>query len=372
MTKETVIYTYLARGIIEANLDFAKDKKSLFSLVKFKHTIDLDNTYLFKDFISFLYKETDFSSILQDDDDAFILLLRDKKIYQTKAIISKISYECKTRFNISMDSVGITSSSINDSYKSIMDRLNKYFTMAKISDSNKLFYGTAEFDYYDTINSTKILQEIFIKSYNVSLNNMYEGVPIKHIARVNGFSNGIMQVKIKPENMPFFEREKITYIEHAMIPDIIKADILKTYKDRFILVLGNLHFLKSSPFERNNTRIKPPKNIHALITTKYKKIAEGNIVSISENSISIKAQQAHIENILNRDLSRKEMEIKFLLANNKNFLSPMSVKAYIFDIIGNEIVLNIYPNEINQNKIKTYISIQQEKLLTHLKRELKK
>jgi len=47
--KETKITNYLNRGIIEANLNFAKENNTIFSIVKFGYEIDLDDAYKFKD-----------------------------------------------------------------------------------------------------------------------------------------------------------------------------------------------------------------------------------------------------------------------------------------------------------------------------------
>jgi len=371
MITEKKIYDYITRGIIEANLNFSKEKKSYFSLVKFEHRVDLEDVYSFKDFISFIHIYTSFSPILKQDNDSFLFLLKEVKLHKAKAIINKLLQKCKNEFDIEIENVGITISSINDSYKSLMDRLDKYFVMSKLSSSNKVFYGTVEFDYYDTMDPSKILQNIFNKSSYVNLNNLYQGIPIQETARVNGFNDGIMQVKIKPAKIPFYEKEKFTFIQHDLIPDIIKANILKIDRNRFIIILNNLEFLKSSPVERSSTRIQPNKNIHAILTKAHKKLAEGNIISISENSISLKVTPEQADNLSAKDLFNKELNIKFLLANDKNFLSPIKLKSYIFNVVDDQIILNISPNIAEITKIRNYISIQQNKLLTTLKLELK-
>jgi len=371
MIEEKKIYDYITRGIIEANLNFAKENKSYFSLVKFEHKVDLEDAYNFKDFISFVHIYTHFSPILKQENDSFLFLLQEVKIHKAKAIINKLLQKCKNEFDIDIENIGITISSINDTYKSLMDRIDKYFVMSKLSSSNKVFYGTVDFDYYDTMDPFKILKNIFNKSSHINLNNLYKGIPIQETARVNGFSDGIMQVKIKPAKISFYEKEKFTFIQHDLIPDIIKANILKIDRNRFIIILNNLEFLKSSPVERSNTRIEPNKNIHAILTKAHKKIAEGNIISISENSISLKVTPEQADILSMKDLFQKELKIKFLLANDKNFLSPIKLKSYIFNVVDDQIIVNISPNTAEITKIRNYISIEQNKLLTTLKLELK-
>ncbi len=366
------IDNYITRGIVEANLNFSKERKSYFSLVKFEYIVDLTDAFSFKDLISFIHIYTDFSPILKQDKDSFIIFLKDTKIHQAKAIINKLTLECKIKFGIDLENIGITLNSYNDTYKSIIDRVDKYFVMSKLSSSKKIFYGTVDFDYYDTMNPLKILQDIFIKSSNINLHNLYEGIPVKETVRVTGFNNGIIQAKIKSDKTPFYEKEKFTFIQHDLIPDIIKADILKIDTNRFLIVLGNLKFLKSSPVERSNIRIQPDKKIHAILTKGHKKLAEGNIVSISKDSVSLEVPPKQAEILSLEDMSYDELNIKFLLSNDKNFLSPVKIKAHIINIIENHIILNISPNTLEKTKIIDYISLQQARLLSTLKRKLKK
>ncbi len=372
MTKDAEINNYLLRGIVEANLSFSKEKKDPFSLVKLEHKVDLTDAYSFKDFISFTHIYTDFSPILKQDKDTFLIFLKDTKIHQAKAVISKLSHECKHKFNIDIKNIGITISCPNDTYKTLMDRLDKYFVMSKLSSTKKVFYGTVDFDYYDTIDPQKVLKDIFNKYSQIVLNNLYRGIPIQSGVKVSGFSEGIIQVKINSDKIPFYEHEKFTFIQHDMIPDIIKANILKVDKNRFLMVLGNLQFLRSSPVERSSIRIQPNKNVHAILAKDHKKLAEGNIISISENSISLKIVSEKAKILMSSDLFQKELDIKFLLTNDKNFLSPIKVKAYIFNIINNQIILNISPNSNERKRIRDYISMQQNELLAALKLELKK
>ena len=371
MIKEKIIYDYITRGTIEANLNFSRENKSYFSLVKFEYKVDLDDAYSFKDLISFIHIQTNFSPILKQDSDSFLFFLKEVKIHKAKAMVNKLLKKCKNEFDIEIENVGITLSDIDDTYKSLMDRIDKYFVMSKLSSSNKVFYGTVDFDYYDTMDPSKILKNIFKKSSHLNLNNLYKGIPIQETAKVNGFSDGIMQVRIKPAKIPFYTKEKFTFIQHDLIPDIIKANILKIDRNRFIIILNNLKFLKSSPVERSGTRIEPNKNIHAILTKANKKLAEGNIISISENSISLKVIPEQADILSKKDLFQEELNIKFLLANDKNFLSPIKLKSYIFNAVDDQIILNISPNMAEITKIRNYISTQQNKLLTTLKLELK-
>ncbi|NOX16068.1 MAG: hypothetical protein GXP61_08610 [Epsilonproteobacteria bacterium] len=368
--KKSKINNYLNRGIIEANLDFAKEKNSIFSIIKFNYAIDLDDAYTFKDLIAFIHKFTDFSPILQEDENSFIIFLKDAKIHQAKAIVNKMNHKIYNMFDFEIKNIGITVSSTNDTYKKIIDRVDKYFVMSKLSSNKKVFYGTVDFDYYDTMQPLKVLKNIFSKNSNISINNIYKGIPITEKAKVNGFNGGIIQVNIKADRIPFYKNEKFTFIQHDSIPDIIKADILKIDKHKFIMVLGNLQFLQSSPIERSDIRIEPKKKIHTLLAYGHKKLVEGFITNISEGSISFEIPINQMDNMVGKNLFHKELTIKFQLANSKKTLSVLKLKAYIFSIVNNLVVVNISPGTEEKTKIREYVSTQQNELLSALKQEL--
>ncbi len=370
MHREIEINNYIARGIIEANLNFAKENKSSFCLVKFSHKVDLEDAYTFKDLISFIHTYTNFSPILQQENDTFLLFLKDVKIHQAKAIINKLESKINNIFNFEIKNIGITVNHPSDTYKKLIERVDKYFVMSKLSSKKKIFYGTVDFDFYDTIDSMQVLKDIFNKSSNIVLNNIYKGIPIIEKVRVSGFSDGIMQIRLKSEKIPFYENETFTFIQHDMIPDIIKADILKIDKNRFVAVLGNLRFLPSSPVERSNVRIQPTKNIHAILAYGHKKVVEGQITSISENSLSLQTSVPQVSDILDNAIFHKELTIKFQLANDRNFLTPIKIKTYIFNVTDNNIILNISPSNIEKTRIRNYISSRQDELLLTLKKEL--
>ncbi len=370
--KETKITDYLNRGIIEANLKFAKEQNSIFSIVKFDYEIDPDDAYTFRDLMGFIHKFTDFGPILKQDNDSFIVFLKDTKIYQAKAIINKMNHKIYNLFDFEIKNIGITVNSINDTYKKVVDRVDKYFVMSKLSSKKKVFYGTVDFDYYDTMQPLKVLKNIFNKNSNISINNIYKGIPITEKSRVNGFNDGIIQVNIKSEKIHFYQNEKFTFIQHDLIPDIIKADILKIDKHKFIMVLGNLQFLQSSPIERSSVRIEPTKKIHTLLVYGHKKLVEGFITSISEDSISFEIPTNQIDNMARKNLFHKELTIKFQLINKKKILSTLKLKAYIFSIVNNQIIVNLSPNTAEKTKIRDYISTQQNELLSTLKLELMK
>ncbi len=370
MQKAVEINNYITRGTVEANIEYANKHKSYFSLVKFGYNVDLDDAYTFKDLIGFIHLFTDFSPILQHENDTFLIFFKDTKIHQAKALINKMDYQIKNRFSFELKNIGITVNHTEDNYKKLLDRVDKYYVMSKLSTKKRVFYGTVEFDYYDTMDSGKVLKRIFDKSSKITLHNLFKGIPINEKTKVLDFTDGIIQLKINSTKIPFYKNEKFTYIEHDLIPDIIKARILKIEEKNALMVLGNLEFLKSSPVERSDIRVEPNNKIIASLTNGPKKIIEGYITTISENSLSLYVPDSKLEILLRENLFGKEMEINFQIMNEKNFLTPIKTKTYLFSIVNNKVVLNIMPNSTTKAKIKNYISSRQNEILNLLKKEL--
>lgn len=370
MHKDRIINSYITRATIEANLQSAKETQTSFSLVKFAHNIDMEDTYGFKDFISFIHLNTNFSPILYQENDSFLIFLKDTKILEAKTILKKLNRKVENLFHFEIKHIGITSSDHDDTYKKIIDRVDKYFVMSKFSSKKNIFYGTVDFDFYDTIEPAHVIRNILKKSSNITLNNIYKGIPISEDVKVSGFSSSIMQIRLKHTMVSFYQNEKFTFIRHDLAPDVIKANILKVDESKLILVLGNLEFMPSSPVERSSARINPTQKIHAILSFGTKKIMAGHLSSISENSISMEIPAYKIGEKLDPNLFNKELNLQFQFTNTRNFLSLIDIKAYLFDVIDNNIILNIMPGIAEIERIKHYISIKQTELLSNLKMEL--
>jgi hypothetical protein len=244
--------------------------------------------------------------------------------------------------------------------------------MSKLSSKNRIFYGTVDFDYYDAMDSTKILRKIFKKSSKITLHNLFKGIPINENTKVLAFNDGIIKLKVNPKKINFYSKEKFTYIEHDLIPDIIKASILKTDTKESYLVLGELEFLKSSPVERSDIRVEPNGKILANLNLDSKKLAQGYITTISENSLSLQVSNHYIKSLSKDSLFGKEIDVSFQITGNKNMLTTIKTKAYLFSVLNNKVVLNILPNATTKAKLKNYISSRQNEILNTLKRELSK
>lgn len=372
LSKEARVTNYLNRGIIEANIEFSKTHFSSLSVVKFYYEVDVEDGFFFKDLIAFIHSFSDFNSILQQQNDTFLIFLRDCKLHQAKSIISQLVKKVKFKFNVDLREIGITLLDESDDYQSLLDRLDRYYVMSKLSTKNKIFYGTKDFDFYENQNEKLILKHIFSKLSNIKLFNFYQGLPITEEVKVASFNEGIIQINIDPIKLPFYQNEKFTFIQHDLIPAILKASIVKIEPQRSLMVLGKLEFLDSSPVERTGIRVEPDREIYASLAKESKKILEGSIISLSEDSLVLNVKPDNIAKLLEKPMWDTELILQFQIPTKKSFLTLIKTKAYIYSIVNDKVVLNITPNTLIKSKLRSYISIRQSDLLVNLKKEIKK
>jgi hypothetical protein len=370
--REFRINQFISRGIIESNIEFAQNHNTPLSIIKFGYDVDLEDGFFFKDLISFIHSYSDFNSILQQPNDTFIIFLRDCKIHEAKSIVTQMIQKIKYKFKIDLENVGITLLDENDTYKTLLDRLDKYYVMSKLSSRKKIFYGTLDFDFYETQSDKKVLENIFKKSSDIKLYNFYQGLPITEKVKVLKFDQGLIQLKVDPIKFPFYENEKFTFIQHDLIPTIIKASIVKIEPNKSLMVLGNLEFMDSSPVERSGIRVEPERDIYTSLSLENKKILDGSIASLSENSIVLHVKPESVKYLSEQPLWNTELTVQFQIPTKKSFLAMVKTKAMIYSILNDKVVLNISPNRLIQSKLRNYISLRQSDVLVNLKQELKK
>lgn len=365
------INTYLNRGIIEANIAYAKMHQSSFSMVKFGFDVDLEDAFFFKDLIAFIHTELGFHTLLQQGVDTFVIILRDIKIHHAKKVLKKLEHNIKQTFKIEIKNIGITLFDATDSYKSLLDRLDKYYVMSRLSTRKKIFYGTLDFDFYETQNKNDVLASILRKEKTVTLHNLYNGIPIKEEATIAKFDEGIAQLKITTPKIFYYTKESFTFIQHDKIPSIIKAKIIKVDPSKSLVVLASLEFLDASPLDQSYIRVQPQKPINATLLLNKIKLLDGTLETISESSVVLHVKLTDIEKIIHKDLTERDFEIAFQIPTEKGFLTMISAKASIFSIINETIVINMQPNTFMKSKLKQYVALRQNALLVDLRQQLK-
>ena len=366
-----MLHIYLNKGIIEAQMESAKLNDTPLSVVKFGFTFDADNGYFFKNVFHFIHTHSGFNSLLYHENDTFLLLLKETKIHAAKTLMKKIENGLRQKLKAEIKTIGITLFDANDTYKSLLDRLDKYYVMSKLSSRKKMFYGTLEFDFYETPHHNDLLSNILKKHQKATLHNFFNGIPIKEEIEMNRFENGIAYVHVSPSKIGFYAKEAFTFIQHERIPDVIKAHILKIDASKSLLTLSDLEFLDASPVERDDMRVEPEKPIHVLLLANKIRFCDSTLLNISESSIALRLHSIDIEKLLQHKTLEQEFEVEFHVSTEKQFLTKISLKGFIFSIVDEMVILTIEPTVFMKSKIKQYVALRQKSLLSSLKQHLK-
>lgn len=365
------IIHYMNRGIIESNIQYAASHDSFVCLAKIGLKIDLDDAYTFKDIMGFLHTKSDFGALLLEQDDSMMLLFRDMKIHQAKAKIQKIGRSLWHQFNRSLDEVAITLIDSKDEYKDLIERLDQYFVMSKISKKKKIFYGTKDFNFYEGDSNMQMLQTLFKKLNALKIHNLYQGVPVIDRTGIVAYDRGELILKIEKSKVHFYERESFCYLEHDLIPNIIRANIIRVNPTLSTLSLRDLEFLDSSPVERSGIRVEPDRQIYASLSYEKQELCSGAILNISENSLVIKLSKTHFEKLASKNIGKGYLMLRCQLPTQKSFITTIKTKATVFRMDGKNIIVTIYPSPIAKTKLRSYISMQQTALLLDLKNRLR-
>lgn len=365
------INTYVNKGIIETHMEFAKTNEAPLCIAKFGFEVDLEDAFSFKNIIGLIHEHIGFNPVLQYGNDTFILILKDSKIHNAKTMLQKMEHVIKQKCKAEIKSIGITLYDPSDTYKSLLDRLDRYFVMSKLSSRKKIFYGTLDFDFYETHNRNDLLSSILKKQNTATLHNLYNGIPIKEEVVVAKFEEGIAQIRINSAKIHFYTKEDFTFIQHERIPNIIKARIIKVDPAKALLVLSNLEFLDASPVERGDIRVQPERRINGTLLHNKIKLLDAVVANISESSIALQAKIVDVEKLLHKDLLDKELDVEFQIPTDKSFLTKICTKATIFSVINEMVVLSIQPTVFMKSKIRQYVALRQNGLLVDLKQYLK-
>jgi len=365
------INTYLNKGILEATMDFSRTHEMPLCIAKFGFEVDLEDGFFFRDMMALVHEHIGFNPILQHGNDTFILILRDTKIHSAKTLLQKIEHAIKQKFKIELKTIGITLFDASDSYKSLLDRLDKYYIMSKLSTRKKIFYGTLDFDFYETHNRNDILSTILKKQNHATLHNLFNGIPIKEEVVIAKFEEGVAQIRVNSAKIHFYTKEDFTFLQHERIPNIIKARIIKVDPIKSLLVLSNLEFLDASPVERGDIRVQPERRINGTLLFNKIKLLDATIANISESSVALQAKIADVEKLLHNNMVEKELEVEFQIPTDKSFLTKISSKAVVFSIINEMIILTIHPSVFMKSKLRQYVALRQNGLLVDLRQYLK-
>jgi hypothetical protein len=143
----------------------------------------------------------------------------------------------------------------------------------------------------------------------------------------------------------------------------MKSDIIKIDLEKSLLYLGEIKFLDDSPVHRKNIRVTPHRPIKATLSYKDEFVATSIISDLSKNSILLSTQLPKIEELLAKDLRNKKFDLHFYIEDNDGSKQEIFIKAMIFKITGNQIILRTFLDGDTETIIHDYIQKCQKLLL---------
>ncbi len=354
---EELTLSYLNSAILEAEYENVKDYGLDLCIIKFD--IKESDSKKFKNIIKFIYKYLNFMTIILENDHSFIILARNSKIHSTALMMKNLNLALKLRFNTTLKNIAITNIDKNDNLISTIERLNNYYLKAKITKKD-IYYGT-KYISFENINN-KTISNILKENPKIYLFGLYKDTSIKIDGNIINYSDDEVTIKVAKEYLSFLQKQPVLYLEHPNLPDVISTNIIEVNFEKSTLKVSKFNFIDQSPLHRRNLRIEPPIPIKAsLIIDDI--IIDGLINDISITSLLFTTQLQYIEEIEKLDLSSKSFKIQFKIENLHDNEFDIEMKATIFKIMGNQLVLNTYGSSETQNIIKEYINMCYQHLL---------
>ncbi len=367
MNNQSLLITnYLNHAIIESQLKKAKEYTLDLSVVKFELKFEPKDGQKFKHIISFIHSYLDFIPIIYEGGNTFIIFLQDLKIHSAVMTIKNLLLSIKLKFNIEIKNIAITSFEQDDDIVTLTERVHKLYMKSKVSKNKDIIYATKEFEFNSDEDQLEKIKTIFMKYPNVNIYSFYKEVPIVNKTLITECSYNFISLQIDKRSYSFIKKQGFVYIEHYMIPSIMRADIVKTHDDSQMIELDHIIFLDNSPLHRKNIRITPHKSIHASLEREGEIYIDGVIGDISKNSISLETQLSKVEELNEKNLLNAKFKLSFSVENLLGVSKNLIMKASIYKTTANVLILNIYPNSFVQTYISEYINMCQTLLLNEV------
>ena len=357
-----LVLSYVNQAIMEAQIERAQNYNTHLAMVKLDLPFVPSQGQTFKEMMSFMHSFLDFSPIISDGGSSFILFLHDTKLHTAVMTIKNMLMSIKIKYAMSVKGVGITALEEGEKLETLQSRLHTLYMKSKISKTKEIFYATSSFE-YGSGEVEKSLMSIFTKDPAIKVYGFYKEAPMVHEAKVLEFDTTAFSLRLPKEYLSFLKREEFVYLEHPLVPDIMRTDIISIDMNHSVINLGKVKFLDNSPVHRKNIRVTPHKPVQALMTYEEEFQLEGIISDISKNSILLTTQLNKIEELHAKELQSKTFVLSFHIESADKLVHAINVKAMIFKTSGNQVVLNIYPTPEAQREITEYITMCQNLLL---------
>lgn len=363
MTNNSLLITnYLNHAFIESQIERSISYDSHLCVIKFELKFDPNEAERFKEIMSFIYAFLGYTPVVCEGGNHFLVFMHESKIHNVVMTVRNMLMSIKIKFGISVNNIGITIYDKSDDKNTLIERVHTFFMKSKVSKDTNVYYGTKFFEYSQNGNFGN-MRSIFTQEPHLNLYGFYKESPLLSRVKVQDYAENVLLVKANPEYLPFLKKQEFVYIEHAMIPDVMRADITKIDFNSGVIELDNMKFLDNSPVHRKNIRVTPHRPMQAVLEYDDEFYMEGLIADISKDSILMTTQLAKIEELQAKGLHTKSFNLKFHLESIDNSTCIINLKTMIYKVFGNQIVLSIHPAPEVETEIIEYIAMCQNILL---------
>ena len=367
MTNQSIIINNVVnQAFIQSQIQRSKDFSTSLCVVKFELKFHPKEGNKYQNIFSFIYSYLNFTPIIYEGGNSYLLFIHESKIHTVVSTLKNMFTSIKIKYGVTIENTGVTDYETDDTINALLERVHRFMLKSKLSKNNHIYYGTKYFDYSHNGDFENI-SKIFTQSPMLNVYGFYKEIPLSNKVEVVESQMGYAKVRTSKEYIPFLKKQEYVYLEHNMIPDILRADIMHIDYQNNIIEMSNFKFLDNSPVHRKNIRVTPHRPIQASLEHENEIYIDGLIADISKNSILFTTQLNKIEEIQVKGLHTKTFIIKFNIEDMENQMRTIEMKAMIYKVFGNQIVLNIYPSLEAQNIIMEYITMCQNLLLLEIK-----
>ncbi len=353
---------YQIHAVIETIMAKSKRDDTPLSVAKLTLNFDPKEADRFKKLLSFIYEFLDYATFIGIGNSQYIFFIENTKIHTAVITLKNMLLSANIAFKDQIIGVGVTMVEKDEDFEQMIKRAMDLCDSSIKTEPTEVHYATSSFSYSDK-DAPNGLKSIFVKEPTITAYGFYKEAPMMQDGTIIEYSDSEFIIKLPKEYLTFLKRESFVYIENSLIPDIMKADIIKIDLDKGVVYLGEVKFLDDSPVHRKNIRVTPHRPIKASFSYEDEFMATTIISDLSKNSILLTTQLPKIEELLAKDLRNKKFDLHFYIEEDDGSKEEIYLKAMIFKITGNQIVLSINPDSQTEDILHEYIQKCQKLLL---------
>ena len=363
--RHLLISSYINRAFLEAQIERVKNYDSHMSVMKFEYRFDPKKGEQFKEIVSFMYAFLNFTPIVYEGGNSFMFLIHEMKLHTAVMTVKNMLVSLKIKYGVTIDAIGMTAYDEQDDLDDLLARVHKFYMKSKVMKNVDIYYGTRYFE-YGHLGSFDNIRNVLVQEPRINLYGFYKEAPLMSRVEVLEAREGMIKIRAQKEYIPFLKRQEYIYLEHFMIPDVMRADITHIDFNSGVLTLENIKFIDNSPVHRQNVRVAPHRPVKAKLSYQEDFMVEGIIADLSKSSVLFTTQLSKIEELQAKGLHNKEFTLTFHLETTHKSTTSVTVRTMIYKIFGNQIVLNIYPDTQTQADISEYIAMCQNLMLLEI------